>query len=352
MRTSTTSLLLVALLGLSDVSAVETWTMKVNGTSRNLLVHAPSNVAGRPLLISMHGMNQDAAYQRNAALWETIADSAKFVVAFPNGLNKSWDISGTTDVAFLAAIIDTMARKYAIDRNRVYVSGFSMGGMMSYHAANKMADKVAAIAPVSGYLFANTVASSRPMPILHIHGTGDDVVGFSGVEGMLSKWRTWNGCPTTGQTIDPYPANKPGSVASRKNWGPCKNSAVSLIALEGKGHWYSTDAASVHSSVEIWNFVKQYSLGSATAVARTPGEAPYRIAVTTGTIVLEGAEPPLSVRLVDARGAVHGQWSPGSTWEGRLAFALPAGNPGIHFLDIRTSRGRDVRALPWTGAVR
>ena len=40
-------------------------------------------------------------------------------------------------------------KKYGIDKNRVYVSGFSMGGMMSYHAANKMGDMIAAIAPVS-----------------------------------------------------------------------------------------------------------------------------------------------------------------------------------------------------------
>lgn len=339
---------ILAIAGLHEAGAVDTWTMKVNGANRNLLVHAPSGVSGRPLLISLHGMNQDAAYQRSAALWEPIADSAKFVVVFPNGLNKSWDISGTTDVSFLAAIIDTMAKKFAIDRNRVYVSGFSMGGMMSYHAANKMADKIAAIAPVSGYLFANTAASSRPMPILHIHGTGDDVVQYSGVEGVLSKWRTWNSCPTSVQTIDPYPANKPGSVAARRNWGPCKNSSVSLISLEGKGHWYSTDAASVHSSVEIWNFAKQYTLASATSVASPQRPSLYHISVNAGAIAIEGAEPPLSVRLLDARGAVRAEWTMGTPWEGAASLELPTFVGGVHFLDIRSANGRDIRVLPIT----
>lgn len=341
---------ILAIFGLHEASAVDTWTMKVNGTSRNLLVHAPSGVSGRPLLISLHGMNQDAAYQRSSALWESIADSAKFVVVFPNGLNKSWDISGTTDVSFLTAIIDTMARKYSIDRNRVYVSGFSMGGMMSYHAANKMGDKIAAIAPVSGYLFANTAASSRPMPILHIHGTGDDVVQYSGVEGVLSKWRTWNSCPTSSQTIDPYPANKPGSVAARKNWGPCKNSSISLISLEGKGHWYSTDAASVHSSVEIWNFTKQYSLASATSAESPQRPSPYQIAVTGRAIAIQGVESPLSVRLLDARGALQAEWTMGTPWEGSTSLELPTSIAGVHFLDIRFVNGHDIRVLPLTRA--
>ena len=124
----------------------------VDGTKRNYILYVPSNLGeDRPLLISCHGMNQDAAYQRNMLQIESVADTAKFVTVFPNGIDKSWDISGDRDLRFMQALIDEMVKKYAIDPDRVYLSGFSMGGMFTYHAMNRMADKIAAFAPISGY---------------------------------------------------------------------------------------------------------------------------------------------------------------------------------------------------------
>lgn len=168
-------------------------TLNVGGRNRSLFVYAPAGIPqNRPLVISLHGLNQDINYQKNQAKWELVADTAKFVVVYPAGEGNSWDISGNKDTDFILAIIESMVTRYGIDRNKVYVSGFSMGGMMSYHTANKIANKVAAIGPVSGYLFANPVSSSRPMPIMHVHGTSDDVVNYSGVAAILQKWRNWN----------------------------------------------------------------------------------------------------------------------------------------------------------------
>lgn len=251
----------------------QTTTLTVGGKSRTLFVYAPTGIAqNRPLVISLHGLNQDINYQKNQAKWELVADTAKFVVVYPGGENNSWDINGTKDTDFILAIIESMVTRFGIDRNRVYVSGFSMGGMMSYHTANKIADKVAAIGPVSGYLFGNTTASSRPMPIIHVHGTADDVVYYNasgnqqGVKAMLQKWRDWNKCPSTSTFIKPYPAGK-NNANSYEYWGPCDRSAVALISLDGKGHWHSNDAAGVHTTIELWNFLKKFSLGSTNTAA-------------------------------------------------------------------------------------
>lgn len=235
----------------------------VNGVTRNMIVYAPSGIErNRPLIIQMHGMNQDAPYQQNAAKWEEIADTARFVVVFPNGENKAWDISGDKDVNFLKAIINEMSDKYGIDTKRVYVSGFSMGGMMSYHAANKMGDMIAAIAPVSGYPIGNPApASVRPMPIIHTHGTTDDVVNYESGANYLKRWVSFNKCSENSQLIKPYPANRSGSAASLETWSNCsENIEVRLLSIAGKGHWYSMDLASVNTSDEIWNFVKNFSL--------------------------------------------------------------------------------------------
>ena len=118
-------------------------TITVNGTVRNYIVYVPANLGeNRPLLISCHGMNQDAAYQKGMLQIESVADTAKFVTVFPNGIDKGWDIGGDRDINYVKALIDAMVSKYKIDRNRVYLSGFSMGGMFTYHAMNRIPDKI------------------------------------------------------------------------------------------------------------------------------------------------------------------------------------------------------------------
>ena len=243
----------------------------VDGKSRSMLVYAPSGIEkNRPLIIQMHGMNQDAPYQKNAAKWESIADTARFVVVFPNGENKAWDISGDKDLNFIKAIINEMYSKYGIDKNRVYVSGFSMGGMMSYHVANKMGDQIAAIAPVSGGGGVNS--PKRAMPIMHTHGTTDDVVNYNSTVNTLKGWVNAQKCSSNSQKIKPYPSTKSGSAASLEIWSGCTDGVeVRLLTIDGKGHWYSMDeAVSVNTSVEIWNFVKNYSLDGSSITPPAP----------------------------------------------------------------------------------
>ena len=61
--------------------------LNVNGANRNMLVYAPSGIEkNRPLIIQMHGYNQDAAYQKNAAKWESIADTARVLARFYDGI--------------------------------------------------------------------------------------------------------------------------------------------------------------------------------------------------------------------------------------------------------------------------
>ena len=235
--------------------------INVNGANRNMLVYAPKNIEkDRPLIIQMHGYNQDAAYQKNAAKWESVADTGRFVVVFPNGENKAWDTSGEKDLNFIKAIINEMSNKYGIDKKRVYVSGFSMGGMMSYVVANKMSDQIAAIAPVSGG--GGPSSAKRAIPIIHTHGTTDDVVNYNSTVNTLKNWVPFNKCSSNSKVTKPYPANKPGSAAYLEVWSGCTDGVeIRLLSITGKGHWYSMDeAVSVNTSVEIWNFVKNYSL--------------------------------------------------------------------------------------------
>ena len=245
----------------------------VNGTNRSYNVYAPKDLGeNRPLLIFCHGYNQDANWMQNSEFknenvsMEAVCDTAKFVVVFPNGIDRAWDTSGDRDINFVKAIIEKMVTQYKIDRNRVYLGGFSMGGMFTYHAMNKIPDLIAAFAPVSGYPMGGATANAnvRPIPILHIHGTDDGTCSFSGAKPALNVWVKHNGCPATAKVTSNYN----NFNAKLHVWGPGNDGVeVRLLELAGKGHWISKETK-VYTGSEIWNFCKKYSLNKTSPSVR------------------------------------------------------------------------------------
>ncbi len=267
------SILLFVLL-IAGIISVKGDNITVDGVSRSYNVYAPKNLGeGRPLLIFCHGYGQDANWMQNTEFkndnvsMEAVCDTAKFVVVFPNGINKAWDISGNSDINFIKAIIDKMATQHKIDRNRVYLGGFSMGGMLTYHAMNKIPDLIAAFAPCSGYPMGGATADAkvRAIPILHIHGTADETCVFSGAQPALNVWINHNGCPTTAKVTNNYNGF---NGCKMHVWGPGNdNSEVRLLELPNKGHWISKEPQ-VYTGKEIWNFCKRFSLNRTTPTVK------------------------------------------------------------------------------------
>lgn len=253
---------LISVLGTVVATAQE--KLMSGGKSRNIIVYAPKNLPdNRPLLISMHGMNQDAGYQRSQANYEAVADTAKFVVVYPDGEGRSWDLGGMKDINFILDIIDAMHTRYKINKNRVYLSGFSMGGMMTYYAMTKIADKIAAFAPVSGYNMGGpNTNSSRPVPFIHVHGTGDDVCVYSPVQSHLDAWVKRNKCDATPLVLNPYPVGSKSTATMYRYRNGLNGVEVAHLKLPGKGHWHSNDPAFAMTNVEIWNFCQRFSLVS------------------------------------------------------------------------------------------
>lgn len=233
---------------------------KESVSGRDIHVYAPSNLAPKsPLLISCHGMDQDPNYQQSNTHWETVADTAGFVVVYPRGGTgmSTWDISGDKDTKWVVQIIEQMVKEYDIDQKRVYLSGFSMGGMFTYHAMSKIADKIAAFAPTSGTNVMGASKAMRPVPIIHPHGTSDDVLNYSQVEGFIKNYRDQFHCPSQAEVQNNYPNSE--NRATMYTWGPCDEGVyIKHLKLEGRGH--SPSKADVS---DIWNFVKQYSLDGA-----------------------------------------------------------------------------------------
>ena len=230
---------------------------KVSVSGRDVYVYAPSGLAeNSPLLLSLHGANQDPDYQQSNTHWETVADTAGFVVAYPKGGEgySAWDISGDQDTKWISAVIDQLVKDYKLNPKRVYLSGFSMGGMFSYHAISKIADKIAAIAPCSGTNVYGASKAQRPMPIFHPHGTKDDVLNYSQVDGFLKNYRDQFKCPSQAEVKENYPNAE--NKATLYSWGPCDNGVyIKHLKLEGRMHSPS------HADVsDIWNFVKGYDV--------------------------------------------------------------------------------------------
>ena len=200
-RLTTIIALLLLLTGFATTVEAQTRkTITSGGKTREYLQYVPANLEAKsPLIISCHGMNQDAQYQWNMLkIAKECADKNRFAIVLPEGEGKAWDIGGTKDTQFILDLIKKMKSEYNIDENRVYLSGFSMGGMLTYHAINKISDKIAAFAPISGYPMGGfSWGGKRPVPVIHHHGTTDDVCGFAAVQGNLNVLIKANNCSTT-----------------------------------------------------------------------------------------------------------------------------------------------------------
>jgi len=255
------TIILSLLLMIGGLLPIAADNITVNGTSRSYNVIVPKNLGeNRPLLIFCHGYNQDAGWMQNNEFkndnvsMEAVCDTAKFVCVFPNGIDRAWDTGGDRDINFIKAIIEKMVTQHKIDRDRIYLGGFSMGGMLTYNAINKMSDIIAAFVSCSGPSVITPKAGLCPIPLLHIQGTADN---WSGVQPALTPWIKHNGCSTTDKVINNYNGF---SGAKLHIWGPGNDGVeVRLLELKDKGHWICKEPQ-VYTGKEIWNFCKKYSL--------------------------------------------------------------------------------------------
>ena len=252
--------IIISILTISMVTNAQTRkTITSEGQKREYLQYAPSDLGSkRPLIISCHGMNQSAKYQWDALKdAKTLADKEKFVIVLPEGIKSGWDISGDRDINLIKDLIAQMKKDFDIDENRVYLSGFSMGGMLTYHAMNKIPDVIAAFAPISGYpMWGFTYTGKRAIPVIHHHGTGDDVCVYSNVQRNIDELVKKNKCSSTPTITQNYGGY---SHITRKEWGGGTDGVkVVLMELANKGHWISNDG--LFTLDEIWKFCKNYSL--------------------------------------------------------------------------------------------
>jgi polyhydroxybutyrate depolymerase len=228
-----------------------TWTVTVGGMARTARVHVPATYAPTertPVVINIHGLTGSASGQSTLSHLIAKSDAAGFISVHPEGTGspRSWNAGGCCDpaaandiddVGFIEALIDTLEDKLCTDPDRVYAMGLSNGGHMSYRLACELSDRIAAVGPVAGLLHTSPCQPSRPVPVIHVHGTSDSIVGYAYVPAAINFWRGHNGC-TSQQTT--YQQGDATCVTH----GGCTGAAdVTLCTIAGGGHqWPGGDA--------------------------------------------------------------------------------------------------------------
>ena len=235
-------------------------TIKVNGENREMQVYTPNTVSSNlPLMIVTHGMNQDAGYQASCDHMYELIDKEKFIIAYLQGIDRTWDTGGTKDRDFVFQTIDELYAKYNINKNRVYWSGFSMGSALIYHCMADAVDKIAAFAPTSGIAFGGKEWQRCPKPVnvIHCHAYGDNVFKYNDwdIHGYVqSLAKDLDKCKDYKKTANYRTPG--GNTGDKEVWSNGENgTTVELFSYKADWHNPSTG-----NSQEIWNFCKQFSL--------------------------------------------------------------------------------------------
>jgi poly(3-hydroxybutyrate) depolymerase len=298
-------LVAVFIVSLAAAGFAQTVSFQVAGVTRSCVLHVPSGISKPAIVFFLHGAGGSGAGFENDTKADVVADREKFIAAYPSGVSGNWDYAdGSKDFTFMLALIDTIDARYHIDRNRVYVSGFSMGGGMTFALACKYADVFAAIAPVSAAGSACT--PKRAIPVFLTFGT-KDMSPTSTYMTSVNRWVAADGCPSTPVVTRPYPSTNPQSVVTRLTYGPGKD-GVEVVAdsiLGGQHGWPTDTRTSVNQADEVWAFFKNFTLNGGTAVHERVSPTAHNgisVSCASGIVRLRGFGEKSRIRVIDTRG--------------------------------------------------
>lgn len=238
--------------------------------SRRYVLHIPAGLdptRPAPLVVALHGGAGHAEFMADDARYGLIhkANRAGFVVVFPNGYSRlprgrlaTWNAGAccgdardhaSDDVGHVRALVDEISRQVRIDRQQIFATGMSNGGMMAYRLACEAADLFRAIASVAGTDALQDCHPAQPISVLHIHARNDTHVLFEGgigpdafrdrtkvmdfvsVPQTVAHWVERNDCPRPPQRI----LDTPGAYCER--YDGCRQGVrVQLCVTEHGGH--------------------------------------------------------------------------------------------------------------------
>lgn len=267
---------------LSGFAINGTATITSNSTTRSFAYHAPgtSISANLPVMIIMHGDGGTGAGIKGYSGFDAAADAQNFLAVYPDAVGGNWNrhadnVAGdactgsnnpNNDVLFISDLIDYLCTTYQINKNKVYATGHSAGGYMTYNLAIQLTSKIAAFAPVAGSLCGdntfmnNAFAVNPPIPIYHVHGDADGTVSYPDPNNTPNSWGEWplpafsnDNCGTSTYT------NTSTIVTGVIKHQFCGTKEISLIQIVGGGHGWPS-VAGYNAASAIFTFCNSYSL--------------------------------------------------------------------------------------------
>ena len=269
---------------------------RVSGVRRSYYVHVPAGHDGTiplPVVVALHGAFSTARKFELESGFSLMADREGFLVVYPQGIGlgdffRHWNSGhccgkarkmNLDDVGFALAAVDDVAKRNPVDRTRLYVAGFSNGGMLAYRIAAEHSDVVAAVAIVSGTIGGNPAANEpewsivrpkQPVAVLAIHGRADSSIPYEGGRGAQSHgkstaisvarsirwWVDANDCEVDGKIELTAQAR-----IERQAWSGCRNDTeVVLYSLDGWGHDWPKEnlVGGFDATATIWQFFERH----------------------------------------------------------------------------------------------
>jgi polyhydroxybutyrate depolymerase len=251
----------------------------VGNLQRHYTVYVPPQYDGKmpvPVVVMLHGGGGTGKAAAEETGWSVKADREGFLAVFPDAMARDPGKPGSfarnpqlwndgsdrfypgqnapDDVAFLNAMLDDLAARFAVDTRRIYVTGFSNGASMCFRFAAEASQRVAAIAPVAGACWLENIALSRPVPMLYLTGTADPLNPIGGgvpklaigasdkirakpkppVRDSILKWAEAVGAPATPRTTTEV------NGVRIETYGAGRDSAeVVYVTVEGLGHTWA-----------------------------------------------------------------------------------------------------------------
>lgn len=295
-----TAFLLSAFFNTSSAQQLIDKTLLHDGETREYKVYIPANYQANmevPLLFNFHGGGGDIASQIYVSDMRPIADTAGFIIVYPQALPDPNDGGSTLwthkeptdvdDVFFVEAMIDALSDEYSIDENRVYACGYSNGGEFTFELACRLSERIASIGVVARSMFIDTYnecSPTHPMAVATIHGTEDDYEGITwagttyyvSLDEVNSFWSDYNNIDSDLMVVQLPDSNSgDGSTVEHHSWnnGDGCVSVEHFKVINGGHDWPGTFGnMDIDASLEIWNFVSKYDLDGLIGCATTSVE--------------------------------------------------------------------------------
>lgn len=271
-----------------------THSITVGGTARTFRIYRPASLpASAPLVVVLHGALGSGQQAERSYGWDAQADAGHFLVAYPDGLHRTWDVTPqccgpaaaqqVDDIGFITALVRSISAALPVDPARIDVAGISNGGLLAY----ALACRTTVFAAIGGVSTTELGACADPAPasVLHIHGTADHTIPYAGGPGqrdnggtgdrpvgidgppipeLNQRWRAIDHCAPPG-------SSRSGPVTISAATCP-QGRSVELITIAGAGHQWPGQPgpqaggalhldppyAGLDGTATLWSFFQSY----------------------------------------------------------------------------------------------